>query len=261
MRLAMWILAGALIVTVLPVAATHRTPDAEKITEEMIKAHGGMKGWRSAPTVTFEDLFTPAGAPAGQTSRVTVEQTSRRAYIDFPGTEMRITWDGSNAWSENWSVPIPPRFLVQLNYYFVNLPWLTMDDGVNLGDVGRARLWDDPVEYVTILMTFDAGVGDTPEDYYVLYIHPESKQLKACKYVVTYKALLTEGQNKTREHVLVFDSHKNVDGLLMPTHYTVYELDHTPYATCAFDNWSFTQPFDTSRMKMPRGAVLDESMP
>ena len=50
-------------------ASTHTAlaksdPDAVKIVKSMIKAHGGMNTWRSAPTVSFKDDFKPAGAPA-----------------------------------------------------------------------------------------------------------------------------------------------------------------------------------------------------
>jgi hypothetical protein len=174
---------------------------------------------------------------------------------------MRLGWDGKETWGENWSVPYPPRFLALLNYYFLNLPWLTMDDGVVLGAPGSEKLWDDPVEYITVKMEFEPGVGDTPDDYYVLYIHPENYLLKGCRYVVTYQSLLPEGVESTPEHVLVFDRFQTVDGLVVPIHYSIYELDRTAYATCAIENWSFNKPFDESKVKPPVGAVVDRSTP
>jgi hypothetical protein len=254
-----------LILAILVPTATAATPaertEAVKVVEEMIEAHGGMVKWRSAPTVTFEDQWRADGKRMGGPVRITVEQTTRRTYHDYLGTDTRLAWDGTKAWSENWESQAPPRFLALLNYYFVNLPWLTMDDGVNLSDVGTATLRDDPTEYVTVRMTFEPGVGDTPDDYYVLYIHPQTKQLKGCRYVVTYKALLPEGEKMTPEHVLVFDSYERVDGLLVPTHFSIYQVDGTPYAECEITNWSFHEPFDESRMTMPPGAVVDESQP
>jgi len=35
---------------------------SREIIAAMISAHGGMEQWRSAPTVSFEDHFLPAGA-------------------------------------------------------------------------------------------------------------------------------------------------------------------------------------------------------
>lgn len=131
--------------------------------------------------------------------------------------------------------------------------------GKSLGDPETARLWDDPTEYVTVRMTFEAGIGDTPDDYYVLYIHPTSKQLKACRYIVTYTEILPEGVESTPEHTFVYDELERVDGLMVPTRCSIYELDQTPYASIEVGGWSFRKPFDASRMSMPEGAVIDTS--
>ncbi len=251
-----WTLGLALLATPAAAALT-----AEQIVDRMIAAHGGMERWLATPTVSFEDEFRPGTATEGSPSRVMVEQGRRRAYLDFPGTEMRLSWDGEKAWSENWQFPYPPRFLALLNYYFANLPWLVEDPGVVLGDPGSGKLFDDPTEYLTIRVTYEPGVGDTPDDYYVLYVHPESFELRANEYVVTYRALLPEGVASTDPHILIYDEWTEVDGLKVPAHYTIYELDGTVYGSCAFRDWSFSRPFDESRMVMPPGAVVDDSNP
>ncbi len=263
LRAAFALLTLAAAVAALPsvASAAQRSPDAEWVIDRMIEAHGGMAAWASAPTVSFVDEFRPGEAESGMPSRVTVHQRSRRAYIDFPGTDMRMSWDGEKAWSENWALPYPPRFLALLNYYFLNLPWLTKDPGLNLPKPETDPIFDDPTEYITVRITFDPGVGDTPDDYYKIYVDPETYLMKATEYVVTYRALLPEGVESTPPHLLVFDEYDTVDGLVVPTHYTIYELDGAVYATCPVSEWSFSRPFDESRMVMPAGAVLDESTP
>lgn len=252
-------LVAVLAATLTPGAAL--AGSAAEIIGAMVEAHGGMERWASAPTVSFEDEFRQGTAESGAPSRVTVEQGRRRAYLDFPGTEMRLAWDGDKAWSENWESPYPPRFLALLNYYFVNLPWLAKDPGVILGEPGKARLRDDPTEYLTVKLTYEAGVGDTPDDYYVLYIDPETHRLRANEYIVTYRSILPEGVEASNPHVLVYDEYDTVDGLVVPTHYTIYETDGTVYASCAIRDWSFDRPFDEGRMVMGEGAVLDGSAP
>jgi hypothetical protein len=208
-----------LVASAAPGAAQQATGDSRslEVVHKMIDAHGGMDKWQNAPSVSFADNLIPAGAPAGLAGNVTVEQGTRRAYIEFPSMDMRLGWDGQTAWAQNWGVPYPPRFLALLNYYFLNLPWLALDPGVVLGPPGRETLWDDPVEYITIEMTFEPGVGDTPDDYYVLYIHPDNYLLKGCRYIVTYRALLPEGVASTPEHILIFDRYQSVEGLVVPS--------------------------------------------
>ena len=40
--------------------------------------------------------------------------------------------------------------MATLNYYFLNLPWLVKDPGVNLTAEGIRRLWDDDTGYKTV---------------------------------------------------------------------------------------------------------------
>ncbi len=227
---------------------------------EMIEAHGGMSTWNATKTVYFEDLWTHPGGNKSPVAQVTVDQHSRRVYHDYPDLDATIVWDGEKAWSTNWSMPIPPRFIATLNYYFLTLPWLIKDPGVNLGAPGTAKLWMDGTEYHTIRVTYDAGVGDTPDDYYVLYIDPDTKMLKACEYIVTYTSILPEGVSQSPPHVLVYESFETVDGLKVPTKFTIYENEEF-YAGCEIGKWSFSEPFDEARMTMPEGAVIDTSQP
>jgi hypothetical protein len=244
----------------LPAAALAQ--DTPEIVQRMIEAHGGMKAWRSAATVSFRDSILAAGAPSALVTQVTVHQQTRRSYIDFPGTDMSLTWDGEKAWGMNWkeSMP-PPRFLALLDFYFACLPWLTQDPGVILTEEGTARLWDDPTEYRTVRMTFGQGVGDTPDDYYILYIHPDTHMLRACEYIVTYQAILPEGMEATPPHILVYEDFETVNWLQVPTRYTTYQVDHSLYARCWIRDWSFKKPFDGSRMRMPEGAEIDTTTP
>ena len=229
-----------------------------EIVQKMIRAHGGREMWSQAPTVSFTDSIIPAGAAVGLSSRATVEQTRRRGYIDYPATGMQLAWDGNRAWGVNWELPCPPRYLALLDYYLLNLPWIAGDPGVVLEPPGTTKLWDDPVEYVSVRMTFAPEVGKGPSDYYVLYIHPDNYLLKACRYAVSFRS---EQAESSPELVLVYDRYQTVGGLVVPIHYTIYELDRAPYAACAVRGWSFERPFEEERMRVPEGAVIETSVP
>ena len=229
------------------------------VVARMIAAHGGLDKWRSAPTVSFEDVLQPPKGPP-LTSRVSVEQRSRRAYLDFPGMGARMAWDGEKAWSENWQGPFPPRFFALLSYYFLNLPWLAADPGVNLGEPGTGSLWNDPTEYITVKMTFEPGVGDTPDDYYILYIDPNSYRLRAAELRVTYADILPPEVDAIEE-IAVYDRFTIVEGLVVPTKCSIYGKDRSPLASLEWRNWSLGRPFDESRMVMAAGAVVDASSP
>lgn len=252
--------ATALAVMTLAAPSVGACPTAQKLIEHMVAAHGGMDAWRSAPTVSFEDEFIPAGASEGFVSRVTVEQGSRRAYIDYAG-DMSLAWDGEKAWSRNWALPYPPRFLALLNYHFLNLPWLVEDPGVVLTEFGQRKLPGDDTDYFSIKVSYEDGVGDTSRDYYRLYVHPDTHVLHAVQYIVTYRSLLPEGVTETPANTLIYEEYETVDGLRVPTAYRIYVPDGSEYGASKIRAWSFDEPFDVARMTMPEDAVLDESTP
>ncbi len=235
------------------------TLNGPAIVQDMVTAHGGLSAWRAAPTISFIDSWGRPGQPVRR-STVVVDQSSRRAYIDMPEKDASMAWDGTKAWSTNWPSNTPVRFRALLTYYFVDLPWLTQDPGVTLEDTGMATLRGDSAQCATVMMTFAPGTGDTPKDYYRLYIDPTTHRLKACDYVVTYKALMGEGESSSPEHCLVYDDFTTTHGLVVPTHFTIYEGDKLLTA-CAISDWSFSKPFDEKRMTMPDSAVVDTSTP
>lgn len=261
MRTLVLLAAGILIAPGPLWAGDDEVRTTAQAVDAMIRAHGGMEAWRSAPTAAFTDSLVPAGMAEGQALRVVVDQRSRRAYIDVVGTEVSLAWDGEKAWGINWGSPVPPRFLALLNYYFLNLPWVVKDPGVILGDLERRTLWDDPTRYLAVRVTFEPGTGDTPDDYYVLFIHPETHRLAGCEYIVTYAGVLPPGMEQSPPHTLLFEEFETENGLLVPVRYTIYNQDHSVYATCSVRDWSFSEPFDESRMTMPENGVLDTSRP
>jgi hypothetical protein len=275
MRHAPWTHAAILITLAASAGWAASGPiEAVSLIGEMSEAHGGLERWRRAPSASWVDIWSSPGG-SGPRSRIAVEQGRRRATIDIgeeaeekageeaadeASGEMHMAWDGEKAWSENWQMPYPPRFYALLNYYFLNMPWVAHDDGVKLSEPGKAKLWDDPVEYETVKLTYEPGVGDTPDDYYVLYIHPESHRLHAVEYIVTYESILPEGMEHSPPHILIYDEFEEVDGLVVPTKFTIYE-DEAFYAGAEMSEWSFEEPFDESKLAMPEGAVVDESVP
>jgi hypothetical protein len=68
--------------------------------------------------------------------------------------------------------------------YFAALPMKLADPGAHLQLLGERSLRGKV--YQAVRLTFDPGVGDTPEDWYVLYRDPSSGRLAAAAYIVTY---------------------------------------------------------------------------
>lgn len=262
----------ALVCAALVVAAT-TTPQADECimsaaqvtAMKMIDAHGGLDKWRSAPTMSFKQTMIAPQEPTDPwTSIEMTHQSSRRTYQDWPLDKATITSDGKKTWSEGWKRGNPPKFMVNLAYYFINLPWLTMDDGVVLEGPGEGKLLDDDKTYITLRMTFEAGVGDASDDYYVIFIDPDTYMMRGVEFIVTYGAMLDlfgmpEDVKQMGPLFKVFDDYKTVEGLKVSTRYKTFTPDGTLYGDHTVEQISFSKPFDEARMTMPEGALIDQS--
>lgn len=241
--------------------------DAERIVEKMIEAHGGMEAWQSAPTVSFRHtLVSPQDPEDPWVSIETTEQGSRRTYQEWPRDGARIAWDGKTVWSTDWKRLNPPKFMVNLAYYFLNLPWLTQDPGVNLAMEGRGGVPNDDRDYLKVKMTFDPGTGETPDDYYVIYIDPDTYRMRATEFVVTYGPMLdifgVPAEVKFIGPIIhSYSEFTTVDGLVVPVAYSTFTPTGQLYGEHTVENWSFSKAFDETRLEMPEGAVIDTSDP
>ena len=245
----------------------YSSPAARSAIERMIEAHGGMPRWRAAPTVSFTRKATFSSDPQHPwILDETIETQSRRLYQTWPEVGTLLSSDGREVWTVNWTKPFPPRFVAQIGFYFLNLPWITQDPGVILDGPSRGEHPASDREYLTVTMTFEPDVGDTPRDRYVLYIDPESSLLRAIEYHVSYGALLDASFLPPDVRTIgpfyhVNHEFESVDGLRVPIRYSVFGQTGARSIEGEVSSWSFREPFDETRMTRPPAAVVDESSP
>jgi hypothetical protein len=239
--------------------------DAQDVAMEMIDAHGGMRAWKQAATMSFKNSFVAPYDPDDPwVSIETTQQGSRRSYQDWPLDNATVAYDGEQVWSVGWKRDNPPKFMVNMAYYFLNLPWLTQDDGVVLAGPGKGKLPNDDAIYTTIRMTFEAGVGDAPDDYYEIFIDPDTHLMRGVEYIVTYGAMLDligvpADVRFFGPLVKVFESYATVAGLKVPAKFNTYSMEGDVYGEHIVEDISFSKKFDEARMSMPDGAVIDSS--
>jgi len=109
-----------------------------------------------------------------------VDLKSRKETISI---EDKYTFgnDGAKVWITPARDSFPsknPRFMKNLLFYFVAVPFVFADEGVTVADLGSKEI--DGRKYDVIKATFGAGIGDAPEDQYIMYVNPNS-------HVVGYK--------------------------------------------------------------------------
>lgn len=251
-----------------PARALGQTPSTEEVIARMLEAHGGYERWANAPTVSFDNVFfnpsTPPDANPWWVSHQVIDQATRRVYQFWPHSGGEMAYDGERVWARNWTIGNYPTFETYFFYFFVNLPWITQDENVRLGEVGTGRLPGIDEDLYTVRMEFtsSSGPGKSDKDAFELFIDPESGLLRGYRYWVGWGPMLDglgvpEGK-LFGPMVRVHKSFQEFDGVLIPTRFQTMSADGANiYGQHLILNYSLSAAFDESKLTMPSDALVD----
>ena len=174
--------------------------------QKVFKAHGGIDVWKTMKSLVFT-METPNGDEV-----ISTNLNSREALLENP--KNTIGFDGKQVWLLNKTKEdykgYDPKFGYNLMFYFYAMPFILADDGINYAET--APLVFEGITYPGIEITYNNGVGETPEDRYVLYYNPTTYKMEWLGYTVSF----VEGIDKKELHFRRFNSWQNVNGLLLP---------------------------------------------
>ena len=134
------------------------------------------------------------------------------------------------------------RFHVLTWPYFLAAPFKLSDPGANVAAEGERPFRPGEV-LPAARLTFDAGVGDSPDDWYELYREPESGRLAGMAYIVTFGGR-TVAEAEAEPHVVVYARPVTIAGATLATEWTFYNW--TP------DEGAVGEPIGQVELRDPR---------
>jgi len=143
-----------------------------EIFNKVLEAHGGKATWETMNTLSYNRGTGP------KTEQHTIDLKTRRSLIEVDG-KYKLGFDGKDIWISPHRDSFPgqsPRFTHNLHFYFVAIPFVFTDPGVNIKDGGLVT--SNNKEYHLINVTFNDNVGDAPEDQYNMYVDPSNNSYK-----------------------------------------------------------------------------------
>lgn len=250
----------------------YASPRSREVIERMVEAHGGIERWRSAAAISYDNyFFNPFWEQSGWNrpfwqSHEVIEQKTRRVHQYWPLLDARIGYDGTDVWSENYRLGNPAKFQVHFFYYFVNLPWITQDPNVTLGEPGIGRLPGLEKDFVTVELGFTdkPSVGKNERDGFRLYIDPDTHLLRGYEYWVAWGPMLDMMNVPAGEvfgpMVRVHTNFANVGGLVVPSEFGTYMPGgDRPVGHHMINNYRLERTFDESATTLPPGGIVDET--
>lgn len=191
--------------TATEVAITHH--ELPEILLKTLDAHGGMEQWR-----TFQSLSYAVNFNDRLMDQQRVDLPSRKVLIS--GEDFRLGFDGTDVWyigRKEQDFPAgSARFYHNLHFYFFAMPFVFADPGLQYQSLGKKSFRG--IDYDVLQITYKNGVGDSPDDEYIIYLHPETHQMTLLLYTVTYFS-----KQESREYSARFyKDWQWVNGMLVP---------------------------------------------
>ena len=186
---------------------------------KIFKAHGRIEKWNTMKNLVFE-IQHPEG-----NEKTTTDSKTRKSLIETE--KFKIGFDGEKVWLKQDSLVYKgnAKFYYNLMSYFYAMPFILGDDGIKYEDV--EPLIFEEKEYSGIKISYESGVGESPDDEYVLYYNPETYKMEWLGYTVTYFS-----KEKSKEfHFIKYSNWQTVNGLLLPETLTWYNYENNKPTT------------------------------
>ena len=241
--------------------------EAGQLLLEAINAHGGLEAWYAAPTSSYTWEYANSDVGLQFKSYMVVDNRARTTYHDLMSVgpfgdpqpaDGAFAWDGEKSWIVPDSITsVNPHFWATTGYYFEQIPFVLADPGVTVEQLPDATL--DGTTYTMIRAGYTEGTGYSDDDTYTLYIHPETRQVDAIRYTVTYGQDLPDGAEPS-ETLFYYEDYVTVDGLTVAKHFRGYRFADGERGARRSEAWadsiSFRRPFDASKLEAPEDARI-----
>lgn len=160
------------------------------------------------------DLDLHFGGSQRFDGRITQSVAMDRIDIDRAADGMQLRYDGDGvamigdtAAGEPWP---GARFDVFTWPYFFAAPFKLADPGTQWGEVADYP-WSEGAPATAAKLTFAAGTGDAPDDYYVV-VPGDDGLVEGMAYVVTF-GKGTGAADEADPHAIVYSDYREVDGV------------------------------------------------
>ena len=178
-------------------------------------AHGGIDQWNKMKSLSFT-MEKPNGKEI-----TTTDLKTRAELIDTPTYAQGF--DGETLWiNEKDEVEYKgkPMFYKGLMMYFYAMPFIVSDAGIIYKDA--EPLTFEGKTYPGILISYEAGIGESPDDEYIIYYDAETGQMAWLAYTVTFGK---DGKSKEFKFIR-YNNWQTINGLTVPKSVDWYKYEN-----------------------------------
>lgn len=198
----------------------------QQLVMESIDAHGGAETWYENGLLQFRWRYymTDKGPQAIADSLQTVNTKTLAVSHTVPDSDMRFGWNDGQAWQmpADGKFLTPPAFWALTPIYFVGIPFVFNDSNAIFEKLPETMAFEGK-DYAQVKVTYTAEAGDSPDDYYVLLIDPDTKVTRGAYYIVTSKLVAPNGPGP--EKFITLDGLKDYNGVMLATSHRTFAME------------------------------------
>lgn len=238
--------------------------EAGSVIWNAMEAHGGLSKWFSNGALAFRFNYQPLDGKTARDSYQIVDVWRNRAvHTSVSDSTAKFGWNGKTAWvkaKDSTAFAYDTKFWALTPIYLFAHPFVLDGEGVNLELLPQAKYKEKTNDVVKV--TFDAGTGDAPDDYYILHFDVDTHLITAIRYIVSYPEYFKDGGHNPEKFMEVGEL-VNIEGILLPTglktHWTVENGQPGDYITkIDVSDLHFIKTLENDFYDVPEGAKILE---
>lgn len=182
-------------------------PREHGFTESIELAHE-KEAFLSHKAISF-DILLKFGDKERLNAKITLSTNSNKGLIELANGNSIVYRGDSVFCSPEIANQKGVRFDAYTWSYFFLFPYKLNDPGTVWYDYPNKKLNDSL--YLTQKLTFKAGTGDAPDDWYIVYANPKTTRIEVAAYIVT--ANKTKKAAEENPHAIQYKNYKTIDGV------------------------------------------------
>ena len=182
---------------------------------ELVKifhAHGTLDKWKEMKSLSYE-IVRESG-----NEKQWIDLVSRNERIE--ANSFKTGYNGKEYWLEaDTSYKGNPKFYHNLMFYFYAMPFVLADDGIIYSDTDPLQFEGE--SYPGIRISYNEGIGESPEDEYFIHYNPTTHKMEWLGYTVTFFS----GEKSTKVKWIRYNDWKLNNEILLPKSITWYKME------------------------------------
>jgi hypothetical protein len=208
---------ASILYTMLVFTGCKSNEKQETFTQKIEEAH--QKEKFSAKQAIQYDFKLEFGGKERMDAQFTILTNSSQGLIEYKNGAKIIFDQDKVSYSPNIPNEKGVRFDAFTWEYFFLFPYKLSDPGTKWTTYDNKE--SDQDKYLSQKLSFESGIGDAPDDWYVVYADKATNLIEKAAYIVTANG--TKEEAEKNPHAIQYLEYKDVDGIAIATKWIFWE--------------------------------------